>query len=210
MADIRQHLERFLKGFAFSFLLFLLWGGLTAWKTRSLFDRFTSLECDWILYNAAIAVLFLVRSRPSLVSMNPLHWLVALVTSFSGFLYVRTEPVDPGPWQAAMEYFFWLVLVLDFTALLALGRNYDFLPALRGVQTKWLYRIVRHPMYASSILIRLIYILQNWSGINFLIFGIMAWLYDRRASFEEDILRQDSRYQEYAERVRYRFLPGIY
>jgi protein-S-isoprenylcysteine O-methyltransferase Ste14 len=210
MAEIRQFFERFVKGFGFSLILFLLWGGLTAWKARSLLDRFTLLEGAWILYNATVAILFLVRSRPSRVSMNPVHWLVALVTSFSGLLYVRITPMDPGPWHTAIEDFLWLGLVLDFTALLALGRNYDFLPALRGVQTRWIYGIIRHPMYASSILIRLAYVLQNLSGVNFLIFGFMAWLYDRRASYEEDILRKDSRYQAYAERVRYRFVPGIY
>jgi protein-S-isoprenylcysteine O-methyltransferase Ste14 len=210
MAHIRPHLERFVKGFGFSLILFLFWGGLTAWKARSLCGRFTLLECAWILYNATIAILFLVRSRPSVVSMNPIHWLVALVTSFSGLFYLRIEPLVPGSWHTAMEGLLWFGLFLNFMTLLVLGRNYDFLPALRGVQTKWIYQIVRHPMYATSILICLAYCLQNMSGLNFLVLGIMVVLYGRRASYEEAILLTDSRYQAYAQRVRYRFVPGIY
>jgi protein-S-isoprenylcysteine O-methyltransferase Ste14 len=95
-------------------------------------------------------------------------------------------------------------------AALIRGRSYDFLPALRGMQTGWLQRSVRHPMYASSILIRATYLLQNMSWFNVVTFAIMVWLYDCRAAREEDVMGTYPRYRAYKERVRYRFVPGFY
>ncbi len=96
------------------------------------------------------------------------------------------------------------------TAALALRRSYDFLPALRGVTTDWLFRFIRHPMYVSSILIRLGYLGMHASMYNAMIFAVMIWLYVKRVNYEEDIMQKDERYIEYMRQVRYRFLPGIY
>ena len=93
---------------------------------------------------------------------------------------------------------------------MALRRSYDFLPALRGVTTDWLFRFIRHPMYISSILIRLGYLGMHASMHNAVVFAVMVWLYVKRVDYEEGIMRQDERYIEYMRQVRYRFLPGIY
>ena len=202
--------ERILKSFGFSLALFLFWGSLTAWRTRGLVEHFGPIECAWLIYNATSSVLFLIRSRPSIVSMNPVHWIVALVTSFSGFVFKRYG-VEPLPiWAVMSDTLIFLGLVLGGAAALALGRSYDFLPALRGVQAKWVYEVIRHPMYLSSIAIRLGYLVRHFSVYNLAVFVVTAWLYDKRAAFEEAIMRNDPRYRDYAQKVRSRFLPGIY
>jgi hypothetical protein len=40
--------------------------------------------------------------------------------------------------------------------------------------------------------------------------GPLAWITDYRISREERILRQDPVYRKFAERVRYRLIPGLY
>ena len=73
------------------------------------------------------------------------------------------------------------------------------------------YAYVRHPMYAGALLylIGIPLLLGSWWGLAvtpFLILGI-AW----RAVHEEDMLRQElPGYADYAARVRYRFVPGIW
>ena len=202
-------LERWVKSFTFSFVCFAVWGSLTVLRARALTRTFDGMELLWLTYNATIATLFLVRTRPSVVSLQPVHWLVALLTSFSGLFFEKhsaglpaTEPVADG-----------LILVglagAGSTAL-ALGRSYDFLPALRGVATGWLYALVRHPMYASSILIRFGYFAKHASAFNAVAFGVMVWLYVWRALFEERIMLKDLKYRQYVGRVRHRFLPGFY
>ena len=65
-------------------------------------------------------------------------------------------------------------------------------------------------MYLSSIVMRLGYLAKHPSGYNAVVFLIMIWLYDRRCVFEEQIMRNDARYREYAQRVRFRLVPGLY
>ena len=101
-------------------------------------------------------------------------------------------------------------LALGTASAIALGRSYDFLPALRGVQSRWLYGLVRHPMYLSSILIRLGYVVRNCTAQNLLIFVAMVWLYDRRARYEERVMENDEAYRQYAAKVRFRFIPFLY
>jgi protein-S-isoprenylcysteine O-methyltransferase Ste14 len=203
-------IERVLKSFGFSVALFIVWSALTAAKARSLFTRFDWLECGWVFYNAIIAILFLIRMRPSVVTMNPLHWLVALVTSFSGLFFNKGD-LSAEPSQVVVADALILCgLALGAATAWQLGRSYDFLPALRGVQTSWLYGVVRHPMYLSSIIIRGGYVLRSLLSYNLVVFVLVVWLYDRRARYEEAIMKHDHRYLEYAARVRFRFLPLLY
>lgn len=205
-----DRIERVLKSFGFSVALFLFWGLLTVLKARSLLGRFTPTECVWLFYNATISILFLVRTRPSIVSMNAVHWLVALVTCFSGFFFRRYEVEVAPVWSFIADGLIFGGLALGGIAALALGRSYDFLPALRGVQTGWVYQVVRHPMYLSSIVIRCGYLVRHFSAYNRAAFVVMVWLYDRRAAYEEQIMRNDARYCEYVQRVRFKFLPIVY
>jgi protein-S-isoprenylcysteine O-methyltransferase Ste14 len=210
LANSRALAERVLKSRGLSVALCLLWGGLTAHRARSLIGHFDWLESCWVLYNAVIAILFLIRTRPTVVSLHPLHWLVALVTSFSGLFFGRSLEA-PGPSQLiAADTLIALGLALGVATAIMLGRSYDFLPALRGVQTGWLYAFVRHPMYLSSILIRLGYVVRNCTLPNLVVFVAMTWLYDRRARYEEAVMQNDEAYRRYLARVRSRFVPLLY
>ena len=101
-------------------------------------------------------------------------------------------------------------LFLGIVAALILGRSYDFLPALRHVKTEYVYQIVRHPMYLSSIIIKLGYVLKNPSIYNTLLLMVIIVLYDKRAKYEEDIMSHNNSYVDYLQQVKYRFIPGIY
>jgi len=201
--------ERVVKSFAFSVFLFLVWGTFTVSHARTALERFSWMQAVWVAYNATLAVLFLVRSRPSVVSLDPIHWIVALATSFSGFFFRRYEPV-PDTAERLGEVLVLGGVVLSGIGALSLGRSYDVFPALRGVTTGGLYALVRHPMYVASMVIRLGYLAANRSNYNLMIFAIMLGLYALRAAFEESTLWRDERYREYARQVPYRFIPGVY
>ena len=97
-----------------------------------------------------------------------------------------------------------------FAAALVLGRSFDLFPALRRVKTRYVYQIVRHPIYLSALVLRLGYVLKNPSFYNAALLLLVAVVYDRRAKYEEDILSHDRSYVEYLRKVKYRFVPGIY
>ncbi|MFX0204308.1 MAG: hypothetical protein ACFFCW_50060, partial [Candidatus Hodarchaeota archaeon] len=41
-------------------------------------EAFEFTEFLWFVYNVTISLLFLLRVRPSVVSIDPIHWTVAL------------------------------------------------------------------------------------------------------------------------------------
>jgi len=201
-------IERFVKSFAFSATLFFVWGFLAAAQVRSLYRDFRWTELLWTTYNALLAILFLVRSRPSVVSLLPIHWAVALITSFAGMLFQRNAastfvlfPIGDG--------LVYVGVLGSILVAVTLGRSYDFVPALRGVQTGWLYRLVRHPMYTFSITVRLGYVLRNVTVYNVLMLVVIVGLYRLRAAYEEQVMGQDPKYADYLQKVRFRFVPFV-
>lgn len=201
--------EAFLKSFTFSVLLFLVWGFFSVSRLWTLLAEFGWIELLWFVYNVMIAILFLIRVKPSMVSMNLIHWAVALITSFSGFLFLRKDATD-GLSSLFADSFVVLGIVSAVVTACALGRSYDFLPALRIVKTGSLYKFVRHPMYTSSMLIKLGYVLKSPCLYNACILIAVVVLYDQRARYEESIMSNSEAYAGYMRLVKYRFLPAIY
>jgi len=74
-----------------------------------------------------------------------------------------------------------------------------------------LYRIVRHPMYAVTILLFLTIPLILGSIISFIIFLIYPFIIAKRIKNEEVILEKDlNGYSEYKKKVRYKIIPFIW
>ncbi len=74
-----------------------------------------------------------------------------------------------------------------------------------------LYGIVRHPMYASTILLFLSAPLVLGSLIAFIVFLIYPAIVVKRIKNEEDILGKDLEgYAEYKNRVKYRLIPFVW
>ncbi len=97
----------------------------------------------------------------------------------------------------------------------------------RGIVTWGVYRIVRHPGYASKNIYWLITFIpflvpdtssSQFSWLNYIIyflaflFGYIGWaaLYFLRGITEERFLMQDPDYVEYCKKVKYHFIPFIY
>ena len=74
-----------------------------------------------------------------------------------------------------------------------------------------LYGIVRHPMYAVTLLLFLSMPLILGSPISFLIFLIYPFLIVKRIKNEENVLEESLEgYREYKEKVKYRIIPFIW
>jgi protein-S-isoprenylcysteine O-methyltransferase Ste14 len=79
------------------------------------------------------------------------------------------------------------------------------------VVTSGPYRYVRHPMYAGNVVLFLctpLVLGSWWAGIPALLIGALFVL---RTYLEDRMLQQELEgYSDYAQRVRYRLLPGIW
>lgn len=101
-------------------------------------------------------------------------------------------------------------LVLTTGAILSLGRSFGIEAANRGIQTKGLYRFVRHPIYAAYLPLMggfLIAFPSWWNGVLFVVWMGCQVARIRR---EEAVLGEDATCCDYAVQVRWRLIPEVW
>lgn len=112
------------------------------------------------------------------------------------------------PWWA--EGLFVIGITWTAVSLLALGRSFAILPALRAVVFRGPYRWMRHPAYLGELVIGLscwIAGLGWFAGLAFLaLIPATAW----RIIAEERVLRKSEAYGDYMQQVPWRLVPGIW
>jgi len=101
-------------------------------------------------------------------------------------------------------------LAISTLGILSLGRSWGIIPANRGIKTRGLYALVRHPIYANYMIFYADYALVRFSPVTVFVAVAMPVAIVARAVFEERVLMRDPEYVAYAARVRYRFFPGIF
>jgi len=114
-----------------------------------------------------------------------------------------------------------LSLAIFSWASLALGFKASNLTN-RGIVTRGPYKYVRHPAYAAKNLawwlgaiptLAMVIGSQNWQAVVYSFVALIGWttIYVLRAITEErHLLLTDNGYREYAQKVRWRFVPGLW
>lgn len=154
-----------------------------------------------------VVVAYLVRRSAQTVSRRPTDWLLAFGGTFGGVLL--------RPSGAHVALGIGLVvqltgLVLCVVALLALGRSFGFAAADRGLARRGPYAAVRHPVYASYLIVQCGYLLQSASLANLAVVALVTACNGGRAAAEERVLTAAEAYREYATHVRWRVMPGVW
>jgi len=154
-------------------------------------------------------VLFVVRRQALESSRAPLAWIVTGLACFAP-LAMRPNYEPVAGLGSLYEVLQFAGLALGLVSLVTLGRSFGLIAANRGVQTRGVYGIVRHPIYTAYFLTHAGYLLANPSLYNDGIL-LLAWIFQFiRIGQEEDILSGDPVYVNYMERVRYRLVPFLY
>ncbi len=98
-------------------------------------------------------------------------------------------------------------LILSIWASMALGASFAIAPADRGLARRGPYRWLRHPMYTGELLSLLGTLAAAWSVWNALLLTAFTAAVVWRIGVEEGVI---AGYDEYAGRVRWRLLPGVW
>lgn len=211
MTEVRLHVPLISRRRFADFLLF----GVTSAELALLYlmtPTFTAV--DWIYVTGHLLVLGIALTRPPAEAQD--HSLpssaavvVAYTYPYAQVVYLRWVPGNPG-WPAAGLVLVTLAACLSIASLLCLGRRFGIRPALRGLETRGPYRLVRHPMYLSYVLADIGYNLQEWNlgTVLLVIVGWASLLYRIRA--EERILSRDAGWSTYIALVRHRLIPGLW
>lgn len=160
-----------------------------------------------ILLSESIVILFvLIRRSTDKISLSFYDWFIALAGTMTVLLI---GPVG----KAFMPEFGVGLILLGFTihfgAKLSLRRSFGIVPADRGIKSNGLYAIVRHPMYMGYFVSHMGYLIAAPSVRNALVY-VVAWgFFIMRIFAEEKLLGQNTDYQAYRQKVKYRFIPFV-
>ena len=156
-----------------------------------------------------IVLAYLIRRPARAVTSRPGDWLLAFGGTFGGVLFrpIGAHPswgVDAG---LAVQV---LGLSICVASFLALGRSFGFAAADRGLVRRGPYAVVRHPIYASYLVLQAGYLLQSISVWNAAVMLFVTACNVGRARAEERVLSTSGEYGGYRSRVRWRLMPGIW
>jgi len=182
------------------------WRGYAVWQQ----GQFGFADISFAVQNMVMLAVILLRREHRAVNTNIFHQAVALFAFFSGLLFIGQEPAGGVLANAVSIGIVFAANLLGLVTLLNLGRSFGILIALRKVKTNGLYRIVRHPMYATDILLRIGFLVGHFNLFTLFLFAVSTGAYVVRAMLEEKFLLQDETYQEYVSRVKYRFIPLVF
>ena len=151
------------------------------------------------------------REQDLVVKLSGLMFLVGFVVAGLDFRF---------GWLVLPGWVSWIAAVLFLLAYLLYAevlRENTFLSRSIEVQENQtvvdtgLYGIVRHPMYAVTLLLFLSMPLVLGSAISFLCFLLYPFLIAKRLLNEEAFLEKElPGYKEYKQKVKYRLIPGIW
>jgi len=191
---------------ALGIILGLVWGyfgyrHLVAFQTYGIYSHLL-FGCVETL----IAVFFIFRSAPQTVSTNPLDWVIAFIGSFAPSFY------SPSTWGILpdAEILLYVGIILQIFGLLSLNKSLAIVPAKREIKTRGMYRLVRHPLYASHVVAMTGYVLANTTTGNAIVYVIALAALFIRILREESHLALDPVYREYMKQVRFRLVPFVF
>jgi protein-S-isoprenylcysteine O-methyltransferase Ste14 len=161
-----------------------------------------------IVLESLVVALFVLRREARDISRSP---IALAATALGTFAPLGLMPTDA---DVGTQYVAVVIQVAGLCAavvsLASLRRSFGLVPSNRGIRTTGMYRLVRHPLYASYGLVWIGYLLANPSvwNVGVIVFATIGQA--ARIGLEERLLMRDKAYALYAGSTRYRLVPGIY
>lgn len=187
-------------------------GGLLIVDARAHWLRhgFDYVQVSFVVQTVIMLAMVLVRAPQRAIDRDLGHQAIALAAFGSAALFAD-EPATASAAQHQAAVAIMLVAnVVGAITIVNLGRGFGILVALRRIETGGLYRLVRHPMYATDVLLRVGLVLEVTTARNLVVAAASTALYVGRALLEERFLARDPGYRAYLARVRWRFVPGLW
>jgi protein-S-isoprenylcysteine O-methyltransferase Ste14 len=190
--------ERALLVFLYGLLVERLWPSLASAPFNAL-----------LIVAETIVVGFVVARRlTSIVTKKPIDWLLALGGTLPPlFFHAGGARFAPA---AAAGGLMALGICVQVSAKFFLRRSFGIAAANRGVKIGGPYRLVRHPMYLGYAITWIGFLSVNALPLNFALALFALAMQVCRILVEERLLGADPAYRDYARKVRFRVVPGLF
>lgn len=190
----------------FNILGWTLYQGYNYWGSQTLGIS----EVIFSLHNLVLCGVILLRTKHRRINKNIFEQFVALIAFFSGVAFIG-QPHTASPEVTIVADLLMVgVNLLGIGVLLNIGNAFGILIAYREVRTSGFYSVIRHPMYLTDILIRIVFLLSHCTVMVFVLTILSSACYVYRALLEERFLSREQSYRDYMERVRYRLIPHVF
>ena len=186
---------------------------LIYWGIAGFFYHYEDFQTSYVrlfITFLNISVGLLIIFRKPVKNSGTLHSILISLPSLisGGLLFKLSKPLFL--WNHISQTLFIVGGSITLISFFFLGRSFSIFPRLRGIVSKGLYQIVRHPAYLGEFTMLtacLIAANSYLSWIPFLIFipGIVL-----RIREEESILVADQAYVKYQQKVQWRLIPYIW
>lgn len=153
-----------------------------------------------------IVVFFLFRDYPRKISYSPQDWGVALVGTWLPMLIL---PVS-GSEIPLITLIQFIGIIISTIGILSLNNSFGIVPAVRGVKTRGMYYMIRHPIYFGYVISFSCMVVNNFTMFNLAVLVGIITCDVLRILAEEKILSEDPVYQLYQDRVKYRLIPYVW
>ena len=165
---------------------------------------------EWIYllfcFSEVVTILMLaIRRAPETVSTDPLDWIFAVGGTLMPLVF---SPAASGILPVA-KYLVSVGSCMQILGLFSLNRSLAFVAAKRELKVGGMYRFMRHPLYASYLIMFSGYVLANTTLTNVAVYFLTLGLLFVRMLREEKHLAQDPAYCAYMQAVPYRLVPFV-
>jgi protein-S-isoprenylcysteine O-methyltransferase Ste14 len=187
---------------------------LAAFFSPFLYAQLANPNWEWqrslpiVVQVSLMVTLFLTRRPSAATSGSAVEWIVGVAGTLAPMLMWPTP--EPGRLSWLGQPLQTFGVALSIVALSSLGRSIAVVPANRGIKTGGAFRVVRHPIYAAYSFTFIGFVMCSPTTRNALVAAASLLLLVLRAVFEERLLMREPLYRQYAERVRWRMLPGAF
>lgn len=163
----------------------------------------------FFLVAGSLVVWFSITRRPAMQVEASFGGRIAAIAGTLAPIFFRPAPRQLLP-DGLLSIWILCGALTAIASIVYLGRNFGIVAAHRGVSANGPYRIVRHPLYASYLVMHIGYICGNVSLANVILWIVAEAAQVVRILYEERVLSTNPSYVAYQQRVRWRLVPGIF
>ena len=171
-------------------------------------DRWTVPQLVPAVIHVVVGILFLTR-HSSLLRADTLTLAYCLPSFIAGGLAMKLAPVS-HLWSMPAQAVFVIGGLGTTLGLVWLGKSFAVFPALRTIVTSGPFKLIRHPIYFSELLMIVGCCLAMTSTWRWPILAFAIATIVLRIVWEERVLSNSQQYLDFCKSVRWRLIPGIW